>query len=359
VDALREDAALRRLKKPLSILPGLVLVVAIALAARLVHTKVPAPTGRLVGEVIFAVAFGLLVGNVFRIPEVMRPGIKFAFQTLLRLAIVLLGATFSFGAALSIGGRAIGMVVALMTLTLGTAFVLGRKLGVPPKLAALIGVGTAVCGNTAISATAPVIGARDEETAFAIATNTLLGTLAVFAYPILGHAMGLSDAAFGTWAGTAVNDTSQVVATGFAYSVAAGNVATVVKLTRNTLMGGVILVMGLAFASGGTGKAGSLVERLKQSVPIFVLGFLGMCLLNSFGGVAWASRALGRDLVADAQFAAKLLILVALAGVGVGTRLSAMRKIGLGPFGLGLATALVASGTSLLLIRLLGAAAAR
>jgi len=359
VDALREDAALRRLKKNLSILPGLALVVAIALAARWTHARVPSHIGKLVGEVIFAVGYGLLIGNVFRIPDAAKPGIKFAYQTLLRTAIVILGATFSFGAALSIGGRAILMVVGLMTLTLATATLLGRSLGVPSKLAALIGVGTAVCGNTAISATAPVIGAKDEETAFAIATNTLFGTLAVFAYPILGHALGLTDPAFGTWAGTAVNDTSQVVATGFAYSVAAGNVATVVKLTRNTLMGVVILVMGLAFASSGTGQAGSLWQRMKQSVPVFVLGFLGMCLLNSIGAVAWLSHTLGRDLVADAQFAAKLLILIALAGVGVGTRLSAMRKIGLKPFALGLVTALVASGTSLLLIRLFGPAAAR
>jgi len=319
-----------------------------------VHARVPASTGKLVGEVIFAVGIGLVVGNVFRIPESMRAGIKFAFQTLLRLAIVLLGATFSFGAALSIGGRAIGMVVFLMTLTLSTAWLLGRWLGVPSRLAALIGVGTAVCGNTAISATAPVIGARDEETAFAIATNTLFGTLAVFAYPIFGHALGLGDAAFGTWAGTAVNDTSQVVATGFAYSAAAGNVATVVKLTRNTLMGAVILVMGLCFHSG---RSASLVQRIRQSVPPFVLGFLGMCVLNSVGAVAAASGLLGRDLASDAQFAAKLLILIALAGVGVGTRLSAMRTIGLRPFALGLLTAIVASGTSLLLIRLLGAAA--
>lgn len=323
------------------------------------HSRVPPNIGKLVGEVIFAVGIGLIVGNVFRLPDVTKPGIKFTFQTLLRLAIVLLGATFSFGAALSIGVKAIGIVVGLMTLTLTTAWMLGRELGVPPKLAALIGVGTAVCGNTAISATAPVIGARDEETAFAIATNTLFGTLAVFAYPILGHALHLTDPAFGTWAGTAVNDTSQVVATGFAYSVAAGNVATVVKLTRNTLMGVVILVMGLAFASTGKTHAGSLGQRIKQSVPLFVLGFLGMCALNSVGAVAWLSQVLGTDLVADAQFAAKLLILIALAGVGVGTRLSAMRTIGLRPFALGLFTALVASGTSLLLIHVLGVAVAR
>jgi uncharacterized integral membrane protein (TIGR00698 family) len=341
---------------PLSILPGLALGVAVALAARYVHHAVPPQTGKLVGEVIFAVLIGLVIGNVFRIPKLAQPGITFAFRTLLRAAIVLLGATFSFAAVLAIGGRALLMVVLLMTLALITAHALGRLLRVPGKLSTLIGVGTAVCGNTAISAVAPVIDAKDEETSFAIATNTLFGTLAVFAYPVLGHALGMSDAAFGTWAGTAVNDTSQVVATGFAYSAAAGKVATVVKLTRNSLMGAVIILMGLIYAGGGQGTAGSLWQRLKQSVPAFVIGFLGMCLLNTLGAVAWASQSVGRDLTLDAQTAAKFLILVALAGVGLGTRIDAMRRIGLRPFWVGLATALVTSGTSYALIRFFGAA---
>ena len=341
---------------PLSVLPGLVLVVGVALVARYAHGRVPPQTGKLVGEVIFAVLIGLAIGNVFRIPKIAQPGIKFAFQTLLRAAIVLLGATFSFAGALSIGGRALIMVVVLMTLALITAHALGRLLSVPGKLATLIGVGTAVCGNTAISAVAPVIGAKDEETSFAIATNTLFGTLAVFAYPVLGHALGMTDAAFGTWAGTAVNDTSQVVATGFAYSPAAGKVATVVKLTRNTLMGAVIVLMGLIYAGGGQGTAGSLWQRMKQSVPPFVLGFLAMCLANTLGAVAWASQQVGRDLTVDAQTAARFLILVALAGVGLGTRFDAMRRIGLRPFWVGLATALATSAASYAMIRFFGAA---
>jgi uncharacterized integral membrane protein (TIGR00698 family) len=341
----------------LSILPGLALVIALAIAARYAHGKLPPATGKLVGEVIVAVLMGLAVGNVFRMPKLAQPGIKFAFQTLLRVAIVLLGATFSFATAMAIGGRAILMIVGLMTLALITAHALGRFLEVPGKLATLIGVGTAVCGNTAISAVAPVIGAKDEETSFAIATNTLFGTAAVFAYPVLGHALGMTNAAFGTWAGTAVNDTSQVVATGFAFSADAGKVATVVKLTRNTLMGGVIILMGLIYAGGGQGQAGSLAQRLKQSVPGFVLGFLGMCLLNTYGVIAWMGSHVGRDLTADAQTAAKFLILVALAGVGLGTRFDAMRRIGLRPFWVGLATALVTSGASYAMIRLFGAAA--
>lgn len=342
-----------------SILPGLALVVGVAVAARIAHGQIPPQAGKLVGEVIFAVAIGLIVGNVFRIPKLATPGITFAFQTLLAAAIVLLGATFSFKAALSIGGRALVMVVVLMTLALIAAHELGRVLKVTGKLATLIGVGTAVCGNTAISAVAPVIGAKDEETSFAIATNTLFGTLAVFAYPVLGHALGMSDPAFGTWAGTAVNDTSQVVATGFAYSEAAGSVATVVKLTRNTLMGGVIILMGLIYARSGAGAAGSLTQRLKQSVPPFVLAFLGMCLLNTLGVIAWASQHLGRELTADAQTVARFLILTALAGVGLGTRIDAMRRIGLRPFWVGLATAVTTATASYAIIWFFGAAGGR
>ena len=341
---------------PLSVIPGLILVVAVACVARYAHDKVPPQTGKLVGEVIFAVLIGLVIGNVFRIPKFAQPGIRFAFQTLLRVAIVILGSTFSFAAALAIGGRALLMVVLLMTLALLTAHALGKLLSVPGRLATLIGVGTAVCGNTAISAVAPVIGAKDEETSFAIATNTLFGTLAVFAYPVLGHALGMSDAAFGTWAGTAVNDTSQVVATGFAYSQAAGKVATVVKLTRNLMMGGVIVLMGLLYAGGGQGTAGSLWQRVKQSVPPFVLGFLGMCLLNTLGVVTWVGQHVGRDLTADAQTVAKFLILVALAGVGLGTRFDAMRRIGFRPFWVGLTTALVTSGASYAMIHFFGPA---
>ena len=117
-----------------------------------------------------------------------------------------------------------------MALALTAAHLLGKLAGVPGRLATLIGVGTAVCGNSAIVATAPVIRALDEEVSFAVATNTLFGTAAVLLYPIIGRALHFSDHVFGTWAGTAVNDTSQVVAAGFAYSEAAGRLATAVKL---------------------------------------------------------------------------------------------------------------------------------
>ncbi|MEM1202693.1 MAG: putative sulfate exporter family transporter [Acidobacteriota bacterium] len=343
-------------RKHLDLLPGLALVFATAALARGVHRLLPEGPQKTLGEVIFAVLLGLVLGNVFPLPESSRSGIRFAFHTLLRWAIVLLGARLSLGEVASIGVKALGMVVILMTLALLVAHGLGRVLGVPPRLASLIGVGTSVCGNSAISATAPVIGARDDEVSFAVATNTLLGTLAVFLYPLIGAALGFGDAAYGTWAGTAVNDTSQVVAAGYAFSDGAGDIATTVKLTRNALMGVVIVVMGLLYSRSETAEATPFARRLRQSVPPFVLGFLALALLRTFGVLDAASGALGIDVVATLGAVAKGLILMALAGVGLGTRAAVLRKTGPRPFVLGLATALATSGASLLLIAWLGPA---
>jgi uncharacterized integral membrane protein (TIGR00698 family) len=339
------------------ILPGLALAVLVALAARLVHQSLPKSVGTILGEVLFAVVIGLIVGNATRLPDSMRPGLKFAFHAVLRTAIVLLGATFSFRQVLQIGGKAVLLVVVLMAIALTAAHLLGRAAGIPGRLATLIGVGTAVCGNSAIAATAPVIRARDDEVSFAIATNTVFGTLAVLLYPLIGKFAHMGDAAYGTWAGTAVNDTSQVVAAGFAYGDLAGRVATAVKLTRNALMGPVILAIGIAYArSGAEVAAGSAWGRIKQSFPIFVVGFLVMALLNTLGFFVWLSAQVHIDVPRVLLETSRALILVALAAVGLSTRLESMRQTGLKPFLIGLGVAALTSGASLLLIRILGPA---
>ena len=338
-------------------LPGIVLALLVAIAALGVHRLLPAQIGAPLGPVLLAVLLGLLVGNLFPLSEIFAPGLRFAFGALLRCAIVLLGATLSLQAVAAIGSKALLMVVLLMLFALGLAQLLGRLLGVPPKLATLLGVGTAVCGNTAISATAPAIGASDRDLTVAIATNTLFGTLAVFFYPLLGRALGFDEASFGTWAGSAVNDTSQVVATGFAYGETAGRIATTVKLTRNALM--VFVIVGVSSAHRGEAVRGMpFWSMLRRSIPGFVFGFLALALLNSLGVLEWLSARMQRRIDADLHALAKFLTLVALAGVGLATRLSLLRQTGLRPVLLGLATAVAVSVGSLLLIRLFGPAGA-
>ncbi len=230
-------------------------------------------------------------------------------------------------------------------------------------------MGTAICGNSAIIATAPVIEARDEEVSFAVATITLFGTLAVIIYPLLGHLLGFSDLEFGMWAGTAVNDTSMVVAAGAAYSNAALDIATVVKLTRNTLMVPAVLLIGIFYARArrdatrdqpveGAGRTGSA-----PVVPWFVVGFLAMALIRTAGVAAGilpqdlahpGNLQAGATILGIADDLSKLAILMALSAIGLGTSLAAMRRTGPRPFVAGLLGATVLAIFSLVAIQMMG-----
>lgn len=339
------------------ILPGLLLALLVAAAARGAHVLLPWSIASVLSEIVLAVAFGLVLRRWLPWSVAYDAGVRLAFHGLLRAAIVLLGLRFSLAEIGAIGGSALVLVIGLMLVALVVAHGLGRVLGISGKLATLIGVGTAVCGNSAISATAPVIGARDEELSYAVAVNTLFGTLAVFVYPLIGELSSMSAAAFGTWVGTAVNDTSQVVATGFARGDTSGEVATAVKLTRNALMGGVIVLAGWVHSGSRGVGATTWTQRARASVPNFVLGFLLLATLNTAGLIAWIGDLAGRDLARDGGEVAKLLVLVALAGVGLGTKLRSLRAIGHRPLVVGLITALCTSLLSLAWIATIGPAA--
>jgi uncharacterized integral membrane protein (TIGR00698 family) len=224
-------------------------------------------------------------------------------------------------------------------------------------------VGTAICGNTAIIATAPVIGAKEEEVSFAVAVITLFGLIAVIFYPIIGQYLGLSNTAFGLWAGTAVNDTSQVVAVGAAHSPIALSVATVVKLMRNTIMAPLIILVGLLLRHQvpSDDSPQSVIPSGGILIPWFVVGFLMMSLIRTTGisaGVLPRNVAVPGALQTAASVLntfdaiAKFAILTALAGVGLGTRLQIVLSIGMKPFTLGLCVSAVLSLASLGLIML-------
>ena len=259
---------------------------------------------------------------------------------------------------------ALALVTICITAALLMAYLAGRLFHVPPRLAALIGVGTAICGNTAIIATAPVLDADEEEMSFAVATITLFGLLAVLIYPIIGRQIGLSDHSFGLWAGTAVNDTSQVVAVGAIFSQAALDVATVVKLTRNTLMAPLIVLMGVIYSRGlhrTMSSEAAAAARLdwRKLIPGFVIGFLLMSLLRTVGvtiGVLPQDIANPGDLHAAATIlkaldgVSKFAILMALAAVGLNTDLVSLRRIGIKPLIIGTCVAVLLAVISLSLI---------
>lgn len=344
---------------------GLHLVTGVSIISRFFHGLISDPTlNKAISEILVAVLLGLYLRNWIGLSARSEAGVKFAIQRILRLGIILLGLRLSLQDVAATGLKALVLVVICITIALTLSYLAGRIFHVPTRLAMLIGVGTAICGNSAIVATAPVIEAKEEEVSFAVATITLFGLLAVLFYPLIGHLLGLSDRAFGLWAGTAVNDTSQVVAVGAAYSELALNFATIVKLTRNTLMAPLIVLFGLFYTQGLNKKMSDKAANasrltLGKLVPGFVLGFLLMSLIRTAGvaiGILPQNVSQPGNLVFAANLlkwldeAAKFAILIALAGVGLNTNLPGLRRIGFKPLIVGTCVALVLAVFSLSLI---------
>ena len=207
--------------------PGFALVLIIGLSARFIQTLMTVNGKEVVSAVAIAIIFGILISNLLGMPDACKPGTSFAVKRILRVGIGLMGAQLSLGQVLETGAASVLVVAACIVLAILVVRFVSMRMGLSDRLGTLLGVGTSICGVTAIVATAPVIEAREEETSLAVTTITVFGLLAVVIYPILGRLWELSDTFFGTWAGTAVNDTSQVVATGLIFSQKAGEVATV------------------------------------------------------------------------------------------------------------------------------------
>jgi uncharacterized integral membrane protein (TIGR00698 family) len=227
------------------------------------------------------------------------------------------------------------MLGTLVVALLG-AFVLGRILGVRGDAQLLIGVGTGICGASAIAAVTAVLKPRQEHVVYAIGTIFTFNVAAVLLFPVLGHAWHLSPHSFGLWAGTAVNDTSSVVAAAYSFAAAAGPYAVVVKLTRTLTLIPIVVVLGVRQAR----RAGGTDVPWRGIVPWFLFGFLAMSTLDSVGAVpaGWQP---------DITHAGTFLITVALAGIGLSLRWSAIRGAGIRPLLLGGCLWILVAATSL------------
>jgi uncharacterized integral membrane protein (TIGR00698 family) len=286
-------------------------------------------------ETAISLAVGLAVGAIASVRERLLPGATLAARYALRAGITLLGARLTVGQLVADGG---GSLLAI-TLTVSAALLLGtwlaRRLGLVPPLSSLLTVGMAICGNSAILALAPIIRAPHRETAYAVSTITIFGLIGVVLLPVLGRLMSLPDPTFGMWSGLAVNDTAQVVATGYAFSPAAGDVATVVKLTRNLAILPVLL--GATWWASRTPEAdagarpSSTVALVARAVPWFVIGFVIFATLRSVGALD-GRLPTGGTLADLCSLAATLLILVALAGVGLAADVRTLFRVGPRPF---------------------------
>jgi uncharacterized integral membrane protein (TIGR00698 family) len=333
------------------IAPGLALAVAVGAAAH-AACALTLPFALAMGvEVPLAMLLGLAVANLAGLADEPLPGVRFAVRYVLGAGIVLLGLRLNLQSVVLIGSQALLLVVATLIAVSLFALLVGRRLGVPARVAVLIGIGTTVCGNSAILAAAPVVRADDRETSFALATITICGTVSVLVLPVVGHVLGLDVLTFGLWSGAAVPDTAQTIATSAAYSTVGRDVATVVKLVRTLELAPLLLV--LAWAWRHYGSAPDVARHnTRLAVPFFLVGFLVLA------GVRTA-RLLDPETLAGVDTVTRACFVVSLAALGLQTRTAHLRTIGGRGATLGVATVVMSACFSLAAITLLGLGPAR
>jgi len=309
---------------------ALALCIAIAVVADIAAGYAPT-----VGAPIFAMAIGVLLANTWpRRPSLHALPVSELSKISLKIGIVVLGGSLDLGQVARAGLESLPILLPTISVGLACALCAGWLLQVDWRMRCLIGIGTTICGASAIAALAPVVRAKAEEIAYAISVVFLFNMVAVIAFPAFGHLMALDQHGFGLWAGSAVNDTSAVVAAGFAYGKDAGIQATVVKLTRTTfiipLVLGFGLLMPLVDRNADAVASETIGSRVRNAFPLFIVLFVLASVLNTFGLI-------GVD-ASEVQIAGRWVLVVALAAVGLQGRWTAFAGAGPRPLLLGLLT---------------------
>ena len=307
-------------------LPGCAIALVIAVVAKFLEQLEESVGLHLIGASVIAMFIGMIVNRFYAPNDKTKPGIKFTSKKILKFAIILLGASLNITTVLTVGKFSLTVMLFTLATCFGLGYVIGKALGLDWKTSSLINAGTGICGGSAIAAIAPVIEATDMDIAYGMSATFLFDTIMVVVFPLLGRAMSLSDAAFGLWAGTAVNDTSSVVATGYAFSEAAGDFATMVKLTRTLAIIPTVLVFAAISvhlkkkAAAQSGDHGVKVN-MKSVFPWFILGFLAMSILCSVGVIP-------AGLATTLKSISKFLMVAALAAISVHLKKKAAAQSG-------------------------------
>jgi uncharacterized integral membrane protein (TIGR00698 family) len=316
------------------IVPGLVVCLGVALAACLVERLEHALFGAsLLEALVFAILIGIVVRTLFPRQPSWQRGISFSSKTLLEIAIVLLGASVSFATIQSAGLTLIISVVAIVVLSIYCSFAIARLLGLSPRLAMLIACGNSICGNSAIVAVAPVIGAESDEVASALAFTAVLGVAAVLLLPLLYVYAGLGTAQYGALAGLTVYAVPQVLAAATPAGLVAVQTGTVIKLLRVLMLGPVIFALGI-LQSQAARRAGKSTP-VRNLVPWFIIGFFAVVLIRSLGLIP-------ADLVPSILASSSGLTIVAMAGLGLSVDIRTVASAG--------GRVILASSISLLLL---------
>ena len=316
-----------------------------------------------ISPVLLAILAGLAIRNTAGLPALYDAGLIFAVRRVLRIGVALLGFRLSLSGVATLGLTAVPIVIACIGAALLAVGGLSRAFGVSRRMAALIAVGTSICGNTAIVAAGPVIGARRDEMSYAVGVITLFGLLALLVYPFLGHLLFAGDGRLaGLFLGTAIHDTAQVAGAGMLYlqqfqDASALETATVTKLVRNVFMLAVIPLLAVGFRGEGETPGGERVRLpLLQVLPWFVAGFVAMALLRTAGdlgpsplGGLLSPQSWSAAIAGVASLSGWCLAL-AMAAVGLGTDVGRLRALGWKPLGVGLCAALAVGAVSAVLI---------
>lgn len=341
--------------KPL--VPGIAVCAAIAVVCWAAGQAVP-----LVGGAVFAILAGMAIGAAWKQKGPAEAGIKFTSKKVLQAAVVLLGFGLNLAQIASVGAMSLPVILSTIATSLIVAYVLCRALRIPGRTATLIGVGSSICGGSAIAATAPIVKADDKEVAQAISVVFLFNVAAALIFPSLGAALGMTNEGFGLFAGTAVNDTSSVTAAaavwdGMHPGANALDYATIVKLTRTLAIIPITFVLALwtaaqerkaSAAEGGEGAAGSF--SLKRALPLFIVLFVAASLVTT----AASAAGVGASAFAPLKEASKFFIVMAMAAIGLNTDVVGLVKSGGKPILLGFACWVAITAVSLAVQHALG-----
>lgn len=325
--------------------PGFALALIIALLAKGIEALLPFDV---IGASVIAMFIGMLINGYRKPGKTTAPGVKFTAKKILKFAIILLGASLNVTTILNVGRMSLTVMLFTLLTCFGGGYFIGRALGLDWKLSNLISAGTGICGGSAIAAVAPVIDAKDSDIAYALSATFLFDMAMIVLFPIMGRAMGLSDMAYGLWAGTAVNDTSSVVAAGYAFSEGAGDFATMVKLTRTLAIIPITLV--LAFVRTKRAKTDGTKVNFKKIFPMFILYFLLASVITTICVSAGVSASVFTPL----KTLSKFLIVMAMCAVGLNTNIVKLVKTGGKPLIMGFCCWVGIAGMSLLMQHILG-----
>ena len=326
---------------------GVLICFAVAAVAVVLEELIP---GGMLGASIIALFLGTILNSFFH-PKWIKPALKFTSKRILKCAIILLGASLSVSTIMSVGKMTFFVMIFTFAMCFGGGYFVRKLFGLNWKLSNLISAGTGICGGSAVAAIAPVIDADDKDIAFAMSSTFLFDMVMVALYPLMGKALGMSDIAYGIWSGTSVNDTASVVAAGYAFSEAAGDFATMVKLTRTIAIIPTVLVfawIGVRMKRKELQATGDGAKvDMKKIIPWFIGGFLILAALNSAGVIPAAVSALMKKT-------SKFLMVTALAAIGLNTSLTDFKKAGLAPMFYGVTIDTLVTLTALAVIWFMG-----